>query len=59
MGYERDDNYVKARVAGVTYVNVYLTSNCSAANLERTVTALELKDITKGNQDRAYGYYSS
>lgn len=43
----RGVDYVWARVADVTYVSVYLTPNCSAADFEQKVAALEdaLRDI--------------
>ena len=44
----RGEDYVWAKVSDVTYVSVYLTPNCSAAEFERKVAALEdaLRDIT-------------
>ena len=43
----RGEDYVWAKVADVTYISVNLTSNCSAAEFERKVAALEdtLRDI--------------
>ena len=47
----RAEDYVSAKVANVTYVSVYLTPNCSAAEFERKVAALEdaLRDILAGD----------
>lgn len=42
------EDYVWVRVADVTHISVYLSPNCSAAEFERRVAALEnlLRDIT-------------